>query len=57
VPARFYGTIEGGYAWRWARAVRLDRLDEDENDPFLPGPAIRLGELNLSGIEWSMGLA
>jgi hypothetical protein len=54
--ARLFAYGEGGYAFRLPRTVKLTRVDEDEEDPFLPGPAIRLGDLALSGATWRVGL-
>jgi hypothetical protein len=54
--ARIFAFAEGGYAYRMPRTVKLTRVDEDDDDPFLSGPAVRLGTLALSGATWRVGL-
>ncbi len=52
----FYGFFEGGYAFRSPRNAKLQRPDPDEENPILPGPAVRLGSINLSAPEWRVGI-
>lgn len=54
--ARLFVFGEGGYAFRLPRTVKLTRVGEDEEDPFLPGSPVRLGDLALSGATWRVGL-
>lgn len=53
---RFFAYGEGGYAYRLPRIIKLTRVETDQEEPLLAGPAIRLGDLKLSGATWRVGL-
>lgn len=52
--ARFYVAVEGAYGLRLPTPFLLEppTAPEEDEEPFLPGPAIRLGKVDLSSARW-----